>query len=91
MDPRKIGCEDGEVGGTGSESCRVVGFGISGVESSGSAVFIIIKLQKNYLMHTDESCIESSSPNKIFIPVKSLLCYIRRRRKTESSDMFKHA
>jgi hypothetical protein len=34
MDVREIGCE---VDGTGSVSCPVAGFGIIGVEPSGSA------------------------------------------------------
>jgi hypothetical protein len=32
-----MGCEDGEVDGTGSGSCSVAGSDISGVESSSSA------------------------------------------------------
>jgi hypothetical protein len=36
MGVREIGCRDGTFG-TGSGSCPVAGFGISGVEASGSA------------------------------------------------------
>jgi hypothetical protein len=36
MDLREIGCENGEVDGTGSRTCPMADFHISGVEPSGS-------------------------------------------------------
>jgi hypothetical protein len=41
MDPRKI-LRGWEVDGTSSGLCSMVGFGISGAESSGSAIIVLV-------------------------------------------------
>jgi hypothetical protein len=38
LDLKEIGCEDGEVDGTGPGSCLMAGIGISSVQLLGSAI-----------------------------------------------------